>query len=541
MEKRRIFVGKEYEKPFNSIISLINGNCFGDLPYSVSNGIICDGVYEYQLSAENSKTEQVKFAFENDGATWFKALRGEKVSDDDATWNTFISNAILEYHKRFSLVEYKKQQTTKEDEEKAYNKVKNCMSFICEKFYPEFKDKMSIFPSKEQNKIEDIYGVALKMELSGGTGASVPVLGKVYFVRTGKTLSPVLSSVVKTLDDTINAVIPQDDGQSESKNIDSRVIDNTLDAMQNLIESGTNNFADYLCFSEAEDLEMVNGLLEKLSHDDIQLECQRVDVLYITHIQTVAFEYLASMFDKVAFRFQLGMGDSFTMICEGCDQKEALIDRSQIVYFEDDVKKIASLNLNEENFGLDDDTIEKIKAGGDFANHLVFAPCKSVNKDVSCKAYKCKSQTLQSTFKGETVNYCKDCPFPEVVYTNADGEKYYTKHLCFVADKLELVMPTEQYETEKCSCCGRTFSKDKIKNGKCPTCINTLSSVSDKAKSLYKKYKDYLPLSVRIHKGKKACYEDEEIILFVVGNNAFIFNKLNYKENGYIDKPKTVR
>ncbi len=55
----RIYVNREYEKAFDSICQLINGGCFKGLGWKVVNGIINDGVYEYQLTTvyteENKK------------------------------------------------------------------------------------------------------------------------------------------------------------------------------------------------------------------------------------------------------------------------------------------------------------------------------------------------------------------------------------------------------------------------------------------------------------------------------------------------------
>ena len=59
---------------------------------------------------------------------------------------------------------------------------------------------------------------------------------------------------------------------------------------------------------------------------------------------------------------------------------------------------------------------------------------------------------------------------------------------------------------------------------------------------LYNKYKKLLPLKVRLKAlgNIKFCVEDEEIILFVLGNVKYIFNKLSVKEKGYFDEPRKI-
>ncbi len=39
---------------------------------------------------------------------------------------------------------------------------------------------------------------------------------------------------------------------------------------------------------------------------------------------------------------------------------------------------------------------------------------------------------------------------------------------------------------------------------------------------------------------RKYCYEDDEILLFVVGNNRWIFSKLDVSDRGYLSAPVKV-
>ena len=542
MAKRIIHVGIENKSAFDSICALINGNCFDGLTYSVKNGVISDGEYEYVLTTKKSeKKDEQKFVFEKDGASWFKSLRGEKAPDDDAIWNTFRSNVAIEYHKRFSVVEYKKQAPTKEETLKALKFATDSINDFCAVFYPFLKGKLDVRPvTQNEFNAEDIYGVAVKIELSGGTGASLPVLGRVFFSRTGKVMSPLTVDVATPLDQNIKSLIP-DESEENAPSINTSVIDNALDAMQALIENTDKNFADYLCFSDKEDLQAVNGLLEKLSHNDIELECQRVDVLYITHIQTTPFNYIVYSQNKPLFHLTVGINDSITISCASCSENTLLVERNQIVY-ENALNKKTNcyLDFNLNNLGLTAEEINEVLSFSNLSKHIKPLSCKKSTGATICSCYKCESQIFLAV-KGEKEKYaCLDCPYPEIVYINKNGEPLYTPKLTFAFDKKELVSSDTQ--TAFCSNCGRAFSKETLLGGLCRTCRGVGNDSVEKAKKLYKEYKDFLPLTSRLTLStKKYCYEDDEIILFLVGKRQYIFNKLTIKEFGYVKKPKRIK
>ncbi len=542
MAKKIIHVGIENKSAFDSICALINGNCFEGLPYSVKNGVISDGEFEYVLNTKKSaKKDEQKFIFEKDGASWFKALRGEKAPDDDAIWNTFRSNVAIEYHKRFSVVEYKKQAPTKEETLKALKIATEAIRDFCAVFYPFLKGKTDIRPvSQNELNAEDIYGVAVKIELSGGTGASLPVLGRVFFSRTGKVMSPLTIDVATPLDQNIKSLIPEE-SEEDTLNINTSVIDNALDAMQSLIENTDKNFADYLCFSDKEDFDAVNGLLEKLSHNDIELECQRVDVLYITHIQTTPFNYIVYSQNKPLFHLTIGINDTITISCASCKENTLLVERNQIIYENALGKKTACyLDFNLNNLGLNSVEISEVLTHSNLSKHIKPISCSGQKGVNICSCYKCESQIFLA-YSGKKDKYaCLDCPYPEIVYVNKNGEHLYTPKLTFAFDKNDLV--PESTQTAFCSNCGRAFTKETLLGGLCRTCRSAGNTDLDKAKKLYKEYKDFLPLVSRLSlSSKKYCYEDDEIILFIVGNRQYVFNKLTIKEFGYIPKPKRIK
>lgn len=540
MDKRKIYVGIEHKNVFDSICALINGKCFEGLNYSAKNGIISAGDFEFVLSEKKTtKKEEQKFTFGKNGASWFKPLRGEKTPDDDAIWNTFRSNVAIEYHKRFSVVEYKKRPPSMEETTRAQQIATNAGNLFCQTFYNFLEDEIDVKPIKNYDT-EDIFGVAVKIELSGGTGASLPVLGRIYFSKKGKILTPLTTDVATALDQNIKSLIPEDDGDNNLATDDSVII-NALDAMDSLIDNPNNNFADYLCFSDDEDLRIVNDLLEKLSHSAIELECQRVDVLYITHVQTNSFAYNIISKNKTLFNMTLGINDTVTISCANCQKGAVLVARNQISFTKPSGEKVNYyLDFNTQNLGLSDSQIEEILEYSDLQKHVKSIACQSGNGKTLCSCFKCDSQLFVAPI-GEQLRYaCLDCPYPEIVYVNKDGDTFYTPNLTFAFDKKDLVDDTTP--TAYCSKCGRAFSESALVGGQCKTCRDAEGANVEKAKLLYKRYKDFLPLSTRMSPTKKKyCYEDEEIILFVVGKKQYIFNKLNVKEFGYVPKPKRIK
>ena len=133
-----------------------------------------------------------------------------------------------------------------------------------------------------------------------------------------------------------------------------------------------------------------------------------------------------------------------------------------------------------------------------------------------------------------------------MVYTTNDGERRYTPSLVFAFDKrdmIEKINDEGNSATVKCSCCGRTFSTDAVKSKLCPTCFaHTADFDKSEARLRYADYKEMLSLGVRLKYmfTKKYCFEDDGIILFVMGNKKYIVDKLDIKENGYLKKPTAI-
>ena len=63
-----------------------------------------------------------------------------------------------------------------------------------------------------------------------------------------------------------------------------------------------------------------------------------------------------------------------------------------------------------------------------------------------------------------------------------------------------------------------------MKGARCRLCNGT-DDGGKEAEKTYRKYADILSVGRRLSAGKKYCYEDDEILIFVVGNKKFVFDK----------------
>ena len=542
MIKKRIYVGLEYKDAFDSICSLIKGGCLDGLNYSVSNGIISDGLYEYELMlTSNNRESDLKIGFDKNGATWFKALRGEAVENDDSIWATFIENVGIEYHKRYSFVEFKQQPKSNKEKAMLYSKCSVFASNFVNTFYPQFVNKIDVKQVDDESIIDDVYGVSMRVELSGGTGASLPILGKLYFSGEEGVIKPIETVLASHIDETLSNIIP-DDAKAESLALPSDLVDITLTAIDKIVTSQEENLADYLCVTNEDDRYAINGLIDKLSHENLEVECQRLDILYISHVKLQ--NYACDVYSRGSklFRLIVNSDNSITVYCLTCNDSSPLVFRNSIDYFNEQGEPISvTLDDTLPNFGLSEFDLDEVKNFSSIGSHFIEVDCSNSGTIATCHTYKCKSQLFEVTIKGKSVYKCLDCGRPEVVYTDYKGDKYYTPHLVYVTDK-KAMMPLSE-DLYRCSVCGRYYTKTSKNARLCPLCSRVFGLPSRSDFALYKYYKSMLSLSTRFFRGasKKACFEDDELIIFKVGRAIFAFNKLNVKDVGYIKAPKKMR
>lgn len=568
----RILVSNDYKETFDAVSKLIRAGAFygtESAKYEVRGNAIYDGTYEYVLSGKNTDAEkQENHYFTPSGATWFKCLRGEYEQNDDAIWYNFMIDVREEYHKQYSVVVYEQLPKSKEELKKAQEISENIIAGFATLFCDELNiEEAEFHPVTDEKTVEDIFGASMRIELSAEatSGASLPLLCKVYFNRNSLGTKPLTWQMAKQYDREIASLIPEESRADECDRSEG-VIANTIDAMEKLFNNQEINFADYtwlgeigmpttddeeraanfkdendsaLSENERKQRRALRKMYIQMSHDNFALECQRVDLLYISHIK--AESYVCDMYTNgtPTLRIELGINNSVTIKCLNCGNGDILVDRNEIFYEVKGVKKVAVLDLSRKNFGLSDEVIDEIKQHSSISKHFIRKTCMNI-----CSQLKCKSQLFN--INGEL--YCSDCSRQEIIYTDTEGKKFFTPTMTVATDTMKVYAP-ESAELEllgMCSMCKRTVSNENLERGMCKGVCASAANKNDKRskpKKLYKTYRGVLPLTTRIAAltSSKRCYEDNEIVVFAVGNKKYILNKLNIKERGYLDKPYEVK
>ena len=167
--------------------------------------------------------------------------------------------------------------------------------------------------------------------------------------------------------------------------------------------------------------------------------------------------------------------------------------------------------------------------------------CSHNRRNPGCSKLKCRVHTFDVTDEnGQVQHKCADCPYPEVVYTTLEGERKYTPAMLFATDRLEMLEPNE-HEMRRCSTCGRYFTAKAMQGGRCEVCA--FSGKPDaQSQNTYRKYRTMLPIGTRMLTAfaQKAAVEDDEMILFVVGDKRYLFNKLDAKQTGFLKAPHKI-
>ncbi|MDE7214286.1 MAG: hypothetical protein K2N68_00410, partial [Clostridia bacterium] len=110
-----IVIGNEFKTEFESIQRLYKeGYLSGgvqikrvtrDSIETAANTFIFNP-YERGVNGSDGSGE-VKAAYKKDGATWFAPLRGVAADSSNADWEQLIMDVASDYHKHYSLIEFK--------------------------------------------------------------------------------------------------------------------------------------------------------------------------------------------------------------------------------------------------------------------------------------------------------------------------------------------------------------------------------------------------------------------------------------------------
>ncbi len=540
----KIIIGQEYENEFKSICALYTGGFLSKEVHikSIRGLEITTNTHTFEYRADEhgvngSGEAENALTFTSKGSSWFAPLRGVEFDSGNSDWKQLIMDVAADYHKNYSLIEFKqsKDNSSLSTEKKLLNKFKK--GFI-DRVFDDGK-AFTIIESRSTMP-ENFYAVSMRLEINGG-GESAPLLGKIYFKETTSfKLVPLTNREAEKIDKFIDSAIPFEDGSvSDGEIVDVSLVGRVFSGLENAFKSG--DFASYVSFDDKYK-RAIDAMLAQLATSEVKdLECTNVKVLGVSHVEWDKSVYAINYRGKEVLRAVVGLNGVISLYCVNCGVEDALID-GNIIAFKDgkiNANCNAVLDFSQENLGLISSDIDEIKANGVISDHLFTVNCRENSRNKECFRVVCKQQTIELD---NGMRKCKGCRYPEIIYKDIFSERYdeggYTPDLNFATDRLSLVAEP----IVKCRCCGREFTMDNTaRNRLCAFCADV--DHSENAVKLYRKYANMLSLGNRFFHlfAKKYCREDANIILFELGVDRYVFDKIEAEESGFIKAPKKVR
>lgn len=543
-----IKVGNEYEKEFKSICSLYKNGFLSEKVnikrVSDTEIVTAANVFKYCENEHgvNGASDEAgnELRFDGSGASWFSGLRGESFDSSSSDWEQLIADVSSDYHKYYSMIEFRQTADTR------LVAANSPMAAVVKRFSNEFLKRVIDAPFSVSEKYtiepENFYAVSMRLEINGGA-QSEPVLGKVYFrvSRDGK-YTPISRAEARGIDDYIDAAVPSEDKDSSGGTdlVDGQLVSDVLNRAGELF--ATEDCADYIMFGADYQTKIEKMLKLLATSEEKELECTHVTVLGISHVEWQNFAYAVSVAGRNVLKMIVGLNNSISLYCTNCSRDGVLlVDNNSVLFDETEYDGEYYLDFTMRNLGLDDGAIQQIKSGGLISRHLFKVACPENSRNSDCSRLICATQAVEYTgADGKLERKCKGCPYPEVVYHNVFAGGYDGGRLTSSLNLDEQAFVLTESKVKTCKCCGRTYGEHTGKNGYCKLCGDV---AGEDGKKLYRKYGKMLGLGVRLTHmfSKKSCREDSNIIIFELGKDRYVFNKLGARDYGYIDKPKKVK
>jgi hypothetical protein len=446
------------------------------------------------------------------------------------------------YHKEYSLVEYIQPSPLKE--EKALDEcIKLVNRVMCGLQIPRVK----VVPAPQEESVEDVYEVSMRLELFNGVGEPRPLLCKVYFRKLNQSFVPIRTNDARGMNEHISHLVATraQNGVQSGENTETEIVDNVLNSVSKLIAGELQyDFSQSVLVTNPTDEKTLLDFASNDSQDEVRLECKKLKVLSISHVQWYDTVFSVFIDECKAYRARIGANNAINLYCWCNEGQDKLIENNMIPCVFPQTGEITEIYLNtdREDLGLNSAQLEMIQKQSAFADHNFLISCSELmRRNVECSRYRCKNNTIKFDVDG-TIRYkCADCPYPEVVYRYPDGKTAYTPLLNF--DTLTLSVVEEAVET--CRFCGRSYQKHNLNSEfLCSFCEFATTAAENKLlekehKRNYRRYAGMIPLRKRMFVvGKKYCFENADRLCFVLGKNKYFFDKLKLKDSGLIDKPE---
>ena len=500
-------IGREYREAFDSIYELARG---GYLDGAEAGGerVTISGTggqrriikgsasFVYDESAAKVGKRDKKQRMERDGASWFASVRSGSVAENDAAeWTALIESTAQAYHKLYSLLEF---------------------------------------------------------ELSS-VGESVPVLCKIYFrseeERGIRRLVPIGRREAAEIDRNIiqnigtEGGIANDDRQRASDMI--REVIGQLDATL-----GAGDAAAYVVMAGKEDEDILRDMIENGPYGTVTIVCKSVKVLGISHVRWSDSVYDIREGTDTLLRASIGLSGAVTLRCLSCG--EEVVSGNVVTVETESGQREFALDPSRADLGCDETRLTEIAAYVS-GSHIIEKHCDIPGRGTAgCTRTVCAAGlTFLKDPAGQWRAVCKDCAAEEVVYDGADGPAL-TSTLTLAYDTKRLIPAGE---AGRCSCCGRQF-EELTATGLCRFCNEARRAMTEGDKSAdpkvcanaraarrrYARFSSMLPLAKRMSAppGQKYCFESEDMLMFALGRQIYIFPKSSANESGYIAPPRKI-
>ena len=544
--KIHVRIGRKYKDSFKSICDLVNGGCIDrSVVLSCKNDRIIETaqyVFEYTGDLETIDSSSDIGMFPS-GATWFSGMRGGESDSAMGMWHNLLESVAANYHKEYSLVEYVEQSLTQTSEE-----IENYREMIRRVMTGLNYTVSGIEVASREESTEDIYALSMRVELFNGAGEPKPLLCKLYFRNLDGVLIPIDSEEAMGIDSYIGNIVSKRRASEQTMGITSQteIVDNVLNAVSKMIAGEMRlGFVDSMVITNETDMRNFVNFLDNEPGDDVCLECRKLKVLGISHAQWVEPMFHVYIDNKKAFLAKIDVNDTVSMRCCCGSDDSSLIERNTVVCHSDQTGRVekVSLDLESDNLGLSDEQLRMIREESAFADHFTPINClETRRRGIECMRYICKPHALKFTVNDKACYKCADCPYPEVIYHDADGKPYYTPLLHFDAETLSVI----EEKTETCRLCGRTYAKENIdENFYCQFCASSVESARKNKNSyfnenVYRRYSSMIPLSIRRKNlfGRKICFENSDRLIFFLGDKKYFFDKLKLTDTGRLEAPE---
>lgn len=551
-------IGREYREAFDSIYELARGGYLDGaeaggerVTISGTGGqrrIIKGSVsFVYDESAAKIGKRDKKQRMERDGASWFASVRsGSAAENDAAEWTALIESTAQAYHKLYSLLEF--EQNSARSAKEAASDMRR-LSNLAAGLFP--ARKLVVRPSA-MAPAHDIYGLTFRAGLSS-VGESVPVLCKIYFrseeERGIRRLVPIGRREAAEIDRNIiqnigtEGGIANDDRQRASDMI--REVIGQLDATL-----GAGDAAAYVVMAGKEDEDILRDMIENGPYGTVTIVCKSVKVLGISHVRWSDSVYDIREGTDTLLRASIGLSGAVTLRCLSCG--EEVVSGNVVTVETESGQREFALDPSRADLGCDETRLTEIAAYVS-GSHIIEKHCDIPGRGTAgCTRTVCAAGLafLQDS-AGQWRAVCKDCAAEEVVYDGADGPAL-TSTLTLAYDTKRLIPAGE---AGRCSCCGRQF-EELTATGLCRFCNEARRAMTEGDKSAdpkvcanaraarrrYARFSSMLPLAKRMAAppGQKYCFESEDMLMFALGRQIYIFPKSSANESGYIAPPRKI-